>query len=723
MPIRLIERLLLITLLTVVALTFVWFVIGKIYYSSNSEQMNSTYTLLGGRKPVRNSDSSNSETSISTNEIEAQIQIPNSFPQVGVLTNDILYKTPLSDFVWLEKTDGLHYNLIIFDNCLYAVIHGKLEKLQELPITFAKQTILDSELYEGKFYIFDCPMIENKDISEQPFTERMEAANQFIQSHPELNDKFEVKKFYNVNTNELIKLLKTINTTTKSPITGNKIDGVVFQNVNLPYYYDKGNIVFKLKRRALNTVDFKLIYDNDENIYYLYLLGSYIHVLFNRKKLPKTNIKSEQHVGVDLKQKELPKKPYVLFASPYFEDLHLFNPDMNFNTHGYFEDEIVAIRSLTQQMLDNPTAFNNKIVEMSLTEDNVWVPLRVRTDKLNSNGYDVGLSNCSVMFNPITEDSIKDSSLYFTKSKQLFFDETITNPYHEINRLIRQYIIEHSINHTLTRKLKPKESLTVLDLAGGRGADELELYHCGATNIFAMDADKTALVQYVDRTPFTPRIKGFKFLLKESVEPRDLRKSIFINAVYGFLNINDEAIENDIKTRFEYPVQIKSRTGNVVRAAGFDVILMNYAIHYLCDDMRKISELHRFVVSMLRPGGLFIFSCFDGDEILRLIHEHNGNVSAFHIELVNQTNDNDASSHVYIAKMPLPTIDASGYREEPLCTKECLSVFMNSDQLEPVEQYEPLKAIKGLEQYRLITDKNKVADFLQFIRVYVFRRK
>ena len=678
--------------------------------------INDMFSLSGGarknksRKPKKGGDQEETTS-------ESKIIIPNSFPQVGVLTNEILYKTPLSDFVWLEKTDGQHYNLIIFDNKLYAVIHGKLEELSKISTTFAKQTILDAELYNNKFYIFDCPMIDNKDISEQPFTARMEAVNQFIQSHPEFKNQFEVKKFYNVDTNQLIKLLKTINSTTKSPITGNKIDGVVFQNINLPYYHDKGNIVFKLKRRALNTIDFKLVYDEDENIFYLYLLGSYIHVLFNKKKLPKINNKSYAHTGIDLNQKELPKKLYVLFASPYFEDLHVFSPSVNFNTHGYFEDEIVAIKQLSKQMSEHPKSFNNKIVELSLNEDNVWVPLRIREDKINSNNYDVGLSNCSVMFNPITEDSIKDSSLYFTKSKQLFFDESITTPYHEINRLIRQYIIEHSINHSITKQLKPKESLTVLDLAGGRGADELELYHCGASNIFAMDADKTALVQYVDRTNFTPRIKGFQFLLKDSVEPRDMKKSIFINAVYGFLGTNNESIENDIKTRFEYPTQLKSRSNNIIRPAGFDVILMNYAIHYLCDDIHKLEELHRFVTSMLRPNGLFIFSYFDGDEVLKLISTNDGNVSKFHITTVKSTND------VTIAKMPLPTIDASGYREEPLCTKKCLSVFINSPRLELVENYEPLKAVKSLEQFGLIEDKNKVADFLQFIRVYVFKLK
>ena len=51
-----------------------------------------------------------------------------------------------------------------------------------------------------------------------------------------------------------------------------------------------------------------------------------------------------------------------------------------------------------------------------------------------SNGYAVGLSNSSVIFNPVG----KSSGSYF--SKKLAFGENITVPYHEINRVIRKYI-------------------------------------------------------------------------------------------------------------------------------------------------------------------------------------------------------------------------------------------------------------------------------------------
>lgn len=665
----------------------------------------------------------NDKSIISVNSVDASddtpvdppknIVIPPVFPQVGVMTNERLYNTPLSDFIWLEKTDGEHKNLIIYEGILYNVHHGKLYLVKQLEEPIQKETILDVELYDNRFYIFDCPMVDGNDISNEPFTTRIESASKFINEHKTLQSTFEVKQFNGVNSEELPKLIQTINTTNISPITHNKIDGIIFQNINLPYFYEKDYIVFKLKRRNLNTVDFKLIWDEEDQTYYLYLFGSYHQVLGNKKRLPYINTKSIKHTGVNLRDRMLPEKLYILFSSPYFEDLHTFTPDDNFNESGYFDDEVICIRKLMTGMLNNPKAYDGKIVELSLNNSNKWVPMRVRNDKDKSNAYSVGLSNCSVMFNPITVESIKDENLYFTKSKELFFDSSVITPYHDINKLVRKYMIERCINHTMTPLLGRYEPLNVLDLAGGRGADELSLYHCGATNIFAMDSDKTALVQYIERTDYTPRIKDFSFLLPGSADPQALRKNININAVYGWLGLNDKPIYDDIKSRYEFPKQVKNQFGNIIKEAGFDVILMNFAIHYLCDDLGKINELCRFVVSLLRPHGLFVFSCFDGERIVDIIDKNEGRVGPFVIEKLEGN----------IAKMPLPTIDASGYRAEPLVMKEHIEVFNKCEQLRLMTKFYPMDDVSKLEKYSEIEDPNKVSDFLHNIICYVYEKQ
>ena len=663
--------------------------------------------MIGGRKNVKkhSPNKSSNHSFDSSNASKSKLHIPSRFPQVGVLTNEILYKNKLSDFVCLEKTDGVHANIIILNTSVYEIKHGKEEELFKLSSNFPKQTILDTEQYENIYYIFDCPEVEGEDISKKSYIQRMVIVNQWLNTNSTLKQYFVVKQFEYVDKKKLIEYIKLINETNISPTTGARVDGIIFQKINSDYY-DKDYICYKMKRAALNTTDFKLIWDESLQCFYLYLIGNYRHVVMNRKLLPRTNEKSIVHVGVDLKSNPLPNSFYILFSSSYFENLSLFVPSIHWDTSLYFENEKAQISQLMASMIENPKLYDGKIVEMSLNTssrmDNYWVPMRIREDKMNSNYYDVGLSNCSVVFNPITEQSVEDSNNYFTKTENLHFGKEITNPYHEINGVIRKYIIEHTVNERLTRNgLIGRHGLNVLDLAGGRGADELELYHCGARNIFVMDSDKTALVQYVERTTRTPNI-DFNFLLKESIEPTiKLRKYIDINAIHGFLGNDNSDIEDDIRGRFEYPKD------------GFDVVIMNYAIHYLADNDDSIRELMRMVGSLLKKDGLFIFSYFDGEGIKDLI-KNNGKVGPFEIKWKDEARN--------IAMMPLPTIDASGYRAEPLVVNHVFDVMNECQTMKFENEFEPLAEVERMELIDDVDDSEKVVEFLQYIHVRIMKK-
>ena len=90
----------------------------------------------------------------------------------------------------------------------------------------------------------------------------------------------------------------------------------------------------------------------------------------------------------------------------------------------------------------------------------------------------------------------------------------------------------------------------------------------------------------------------------------------------------------------------------------FDLILMNYAIHYLCDDVMKMRELGNTVRQLLARLGKFVVTCYNGDRIL------NGERKFGKIEI--KVNGNKAM-------MPLFTIDKDGYREKPLATNKMLN--------------------------------------------------
>ena len=616
------------------------------------------------------------------NEVE---NIPPSFPQVSVLTNSIIQTIPKSSFVWLEKTDGMHNNIIIENNKAYSIIKGKPTYLFDISgDKFIKRSILDTEFYQGKYYIFDAAMIDGEDISMKYFIDRMDMAEELL-SKTDVN-MFVLKEYYEIESWE--KLLSFIDNHT-SPLTGNVIDGVVCQRIDKPYFVTpKDPACFKLKRKVMNTIDFYLRYQKDDGIFYLYLYGPYTEYLFNLKKIPRINKYMMAHTGIDTSER-LPKSMYTLFASPYGEGLHKFIPRDNWDTNGYFTENINEINELMKNISSNPLSFDKAIIEMSLADDG-WVPMRVRDDKEFSNGYYIGLMNCGTIFSPVTG---KDS--YF--AKKFAFDEKITNPYHDINQVMRKYIIEHSINSL------GKTRLNILDLAGGRGGDELSLFHAGGTNIFAADADRDALVQYVNRTSRTSRLQWTKLLPSTT----DLAgKSIFINAIYTMLGKNNDDYIREIKSRFEYPQD------------GFDIILMNYAIHYICYSHECIKALNKMIQELLKPGGLFIFSCFDGDMIMNDIKKSGNDelqLKTFKIKLIEPQMESDPDAQW--ANMPLPTIDASGYRPEPLVQKK----WLDDIKLETLNHYYPLTECSKYIEH--IENADLVSDYLKYIQVFVMTKK
>lgn len=645
---------LIITILVVMVL-FSIYVIYLIADCINSG-CHTNYTLTGG------------------NTLEDEVDIPKRFPQVGVLTNRILKQYKLNEFVVLAKTDGIHVNLAFLGNYMYSIKDGKLNKIKQFNDTF-NYTILDGEYYEDtkKYYIFDACRVDGNDISNFNYKERMARAKSFVINHSKTLKDVIVKKYLkNIDLNEVI---NRVNSTEEEDKI--RIDGAIFQLIHKPFF-SPSPTCFKLKRTVMNTVDFKLKMDGEN--YKLYLVGKYNDLHYNCKTLPKLD-DNNQHKENDDSIFE------ILFSSPYRENCHIFKPREKWSTDGYTKMNIQEINTLMKEIITHKQYYNDKIIEMSLANDG-WVPMRVRNDKTHPNGYRVGVSNCGVMFSPVSTDAV-----YFEKSTA-FGDDVIT-PYHDINGIIRKYIIEKDI--TPMNKL-----MSVLDLAGGRGADEENLYRSGAVNIFAVDNDREALVQYVSRTPNVSNPKEpFKFLDSSISSPNNLPDAITINAIQGYLSKNNDIIINEVKSRYEFP---KNK---------FDVILMNYAIHYICYDDECLKALNKMINVLLSDDGLFIFSRFDGEKIRKDMTNGKLKLTTFELALIEKQMEGNG----VWCKMALPTIDKTGYRAEPLV----LDRYIDLLELETVHEYYP--AVELEKEIIKIKNYKTVYDYLKYIKVTVMRKK
>ena len=567
----------------------------------------------------------------------------------GVLSNSILQKIPLNKFNYSEKIDGTHTYLLIFDKKIYNVTDNKyedgifqIEKHNFIDMNFTGDCIIETELYENIYYIFDVYYLNEIDYSDKCLNERLNSITEYMN---ELGPSFKLKKFHEItNLNELLEYIKN----DKSP-EGINIDGIILQRIDKPYFQEDGEPnCYKFKPLHLNTVDFLLKFNPISNCFDLYLLGIYKqYFLNNMKKLPKDkNIYRINNILNPINRRDAflhdNQKVLIYFDSPFYPNLGKLILSKNWNKENYSLSQINQINNLIQRMQRNPKQFENAIVELSLTNDKKWVPLRLREDKIMPNTYRVGLSNVSTIFDPIKP--LND--IYFQKN--LTISEEKLNIIHKINQTFRKFIIEKYIN-----QYGPNSS--IIDLCGGRGADQFNLYMNGVSNFFVIDNDTTALKRYFDRTFNIDKLDYEPLMVKHLKRP----KWINLNILKHKLDKNYDDIKDDLNSRYEF----YRRKVNIV--------LMNYAIHYLCDEAEKIRKLCEFVESVLFKDGIFIITYFDGDEIMKKLENNVAKIGPFNIEVIKQEND------VTIAKMPLPTIKEGNdiYAEEPLVKNKTIKIL------------------------------------------------
>ena len=550
-------------------------------------------------------------------------------PQVSVLTNSIIQTTALNDYVWLEKTDGIRYLLIFYKKKIYSF--SVATKLQEIDFKYKseieKLTIFDTELYTNDdnkkvFKIFDVVIVEEKNVTELNFIDRMS-------KFESIKNKFKIKyrnedkcskkiitpkKYYNLESwKQIIDFVNKLpENNLRSSLTNDRIDGIIVQKIKEPYN-SKKPISYKLKPKRLNTIDFKLIWDKFEEKYYLFLIGKPLQLIYNLKSLPRFNKIYQEVFNYNLKKLEHNQQYYILFDSPYMNNLFYFKPRIEFNTDGYTTELINESKELIVKMLSNPKEYNEMIFEMSLAEDG-WIPLRHRFDKQFPNSYKVGLSNAALLFSPPNYNL----NVYFTRDK-LKFDEHLIDTFHEANKAIRTFIFDKFINNNQeNNSYLLKDYNSCVDLAGGRGGDLLHLFAAGCNNIFAIDADKEALVTYTQKASVIQN-KTFNHVL--SVLDKNLTARLTFNAIHGYLNSDNTPIKKDLYSRKEF------RIGEI------DLVVMNYAFHYLCNSYPAILELRNDVKKILNPDGIFILTFYDGEQIMNKIQNSDSKFTEFKISL------------------------------------------------------------------------------------------
>ena len=634
--------------------------------------------FLGQKLKKPNSNYKENEcNSINIPEIYIEL-LSREWPSTSVLSNSILLSSPLENFNYTDKIDGLHTFLLIFDYKVYKVSKTPnllFENIEIKNMNFEGDCILETEFYNNIYFIFDVYYLNGINYSNKFLFERIDKIKQYIN---ELGPNFKIKNFYNIpSLNFLLEYIKN----DKSP-EGNEIDGVILQRIDKPYFQENRNKFnnYKLKPLHLNTIDFLLKYNYRYNNFNLYLKGNINRDYDNNfKKLPK------DRVPLRFKGKTL-----IYFDSPFYPNLGIMEINKNWNKNNYSEKSIKLIDNLLDQISKNPMNYNNKIIELSLTDDKKWVPLRIREDKILPNSYRVGLNNISIIFDPIKPLE----TIYFQKN--LSISDEDNNVIHTINQTFRKFIIEQYINDFGRHS-------SIIDLCGGRGADEFNLYSNGVSNFFVIDNDTTALKRYFDRTygienqEYIPLTHKYKNNLYGN-------NYITLNFLNYKLDKDYQQIKNDLLSRYEFKNKV-------------DIVLINFAIHYLCDEKEKLEKLCEFVESVLFKDGIFIITYYDGDEIMKNKKDNFSKIGPFNIEIIKE----EKEKNITIAKMPLPTFKSGDdiYKEEPLVHKNMIKILENYFDL-----YEEYYIYDKCKRYiDKIYNAQNFIEYYKLIKVAVYSKK
>jgi len=149
-------------------------------------------------------------------------------------------------YVVCEKTDGVRHMLVCLeiDGRKMCGLVDRSFKVTWTTLTVPRDTVLDGELMDNVYYVYDAIRIKGEDVRGLPLTERLSKATSMVKMilrQPKLQVK--VKSMIPLNQVATIRLSE-------------KSDGLIFTPVNEPIRMGTHETLFKWKPRHLITIDF-----------------------------------------------------------------------------------------------------------------------------------------------------------------------------------------------------------------------------------------------------------------------------------------------------------------------------------------------------------------------------------------------------------------------------------------------------------------------------------
>jgi mRNA (guanine-N7-)-methyltransferase len=561
-------------------------------------------------------------------------------PDLGVLSIQ-------ENYTVTEKADGERHLLFINKTGRCYLINNRLGiKYVGVKINSLSNCIFDGE-YVTKdvlgndvnvFAIFDAYYYNGTDVRSHPLIadgkekDRHFYMKEFVRK---FGDKFEAIDMKVINKDilhgdDIFEQAKEILKKSKNGGYMYHIDGLVFTpktlGVGCDFEGDAPNNlgtwtkVLKWKPSSENTIDFLVKFERDQyGKPYSILKGNEVH-----KSL-------ELFVGYNPLRWE-PISPLDYFAgnvkrTDAYYARKFIPPDVTDTSFANYHGSLVCING---DIIDD-----NGIVEFAY-KDGSWTPLRVRKDKTDSykknglsntaNDYGTALNVWQSIIDPVTEDHImgitkitkgdlREYNIYYSRSIRR--DKFASRPMMDYHNWIKN---KHLINRP-----ELKESVSIMDIACGKGGDLPKWIDGGYKKVFGIDVVKDNIENSVDgayaRThDYYKRPSDFEYVYLTM----DGSKQLTEEYIASMENVNDQTISNIV---FGYNDKSAIKEESLRRIHGFgndrfDVVSCQFALHYFFKDEDSLDNFVHNVDTFLVENGYFIGTCLSSKKIKDLLREH-----------------------------------------------------------------------------------------------------
>jgi hypothetical protein len=483
--------------------------------------------------------------------------------------NKMIYREELEDkmenYYITDKIDGKRAILYITNTKSYVVS----DKLEEIEIKSEGINIIDSEEYEGKYYIFDVMVYNGKNIIKEDFEERMKYFDKIL----EIENNKENKENKILKTKKFIKLGKEYKRQIKEfkkEKKGYMIDGIILTPKDGKYDSMR---VYKYKPKEHLTVDFlirrcperiirEINRENKENRKKMYILfcGINKRVYF---KLRMRLIRFYGEIFRDIDERNLPQ---------YFPIQ--FEPSSDKYGYIYWDEN---------QNLDN------KVGEFRYnTKEEIWELVRIREDRkievergnYYGNNYKIAELIWMSSYNPLIIEEEEEDNYFKEHDNEMYKEQRSFNSY---------------VKSELFERYKNKER--IIDLASGKGQDLFRYSKINTRNIIFLEIDDDGLFEIINRKHSFSTDERYRNSMNIKIQKVDLLE--------------------DYRKNIEKIDKIYNRKGEV------EVMICNLAFHYFCEKKETIENVVRLIDNYIKEGGIFMFTAFDGGKIRELMKENN----------------------------------------------------------------------------------------------------